>query len=65
MKKSEINWKIICLVAAVIIFAAALGLSFFAFINGSKAVKQAFDRERKSAENAVYQGYYEDRKSVV
>lgn len=59
MKKSGINWKIICLAAALIIFVLAVGLSFFAFINGSKAVKQAFDRERESAEKAVYQSYFD------
>ena len=49
----------ICLIGALILVAAAAAACFFAFANGSRAVKQAFDRERKAAEESVYQSFYE------
>ncbi len=47
------------LIAALVLFIAAVVISFFAFSSGTLAVKQAFDRERKTAEEATYQGFYE------
>ena len=60
IKKSG-NYRIqmICLIGALILVAAAAAACFFAFANGSRAVKQAFDRERKAAEESVYQSFYE------
>ncbi len=49
----------ICLICALILVAIAAAACFFAFVNGSRAVKQAFDRERAAAEESVYHSFYE------
>ena len=53
------NQKIF-LIAAVCFLIVAVVLFGFAFFNGTRAVKTAFDREKKSAEESVYHGYYEE-----
>ena len=51
--------KIICLAAALLLFIAAVWMSFWGFTKGTKAVKEAFDREKEIAEERVYKSYYE------
>ena len=54
------RWKVICLMAALLIFAAALWCLFSGFFRGTQAVKRAFDVEKAKAEEAVYSLYDED-----
>ncbi|MBQ6505394.1 MAG: DUF4230 domain-containing protein [Flexilinea sp.] len=49
----------ICLICALVLVVIAAAACFLAFINGSRAVKQAFDREREAAEESVYHSFYE------
>ena len=53
------RWKVICLMAALLIFAAALWCLFSGFFRGTQAVKRAFDVEKAKAEEAVYSSFYE------
>ena len=58
-KQNRTPWNVICIAAAVLFFLAAVGLSFTAFSRGTKAVREAFDREKEIAEQSVYNSYYE------
>lgn len=58
MKEKTKSQKI-CLIIALILFIAAGFMSFWAFNNGSRSVRAAFDREKQAAEESIYNSYYE------
>ena len=57
--RKKARGNLICLAAALLIFLGAVGFYFAAFTRGTHAVKQAFDREKEIAEDAVFQSFYE------
>ena len=52
-------WNLICFIAAAVVIVFAAGLFFIAFTRGTKAVRDAFDREKEKAEQSVYSSFYE------
>lgn len=58
MKEKTKSQKI-CLIIALILFIAAGFMCFWAFNNGSRSVRAAFDREKQAAEESIYNSYYE------
>ena len=51
--------NLVCIFIAVLLLVCAAGLGMFGFFRGSRAVKEAFDKERTAAEEKVYHAYYE------
>ena len=56
-RKRHLN-GIFYLIAALALFAMG-GLLYLSFMRGTQAVRQAFESEKKAAEEEVYHGFYE------
>ncbi len=51
--------NLVCVFMAVLLLICAAGFGMLGVFSGSRAVKEAFDKEKAAAEESVYNAYYE------